>query len=133
MTITKFDSQSVDITSNVMMEALEKAGTELGVTFNRKTIRYGEADFRVTIVATVNESNRSAGALTKEEKAYNHHCHLKNLPDLGSSYLSSNGLRMTVVGFNTRARKYPIMLKDERGRGRKCSVDNLKHMVRTQG
>ncbi len=130
MTISKFNSSNINQVSDEMMIALKEVGDKFGVKFGRKGIRYSEGDFRVTI--TVKVSNPEEGVLTKEESQYNYEQLLTRhntnpLPELGSSFISgSSGKKLTIVGWNTRARKYPIMLKDENGKGYKDSASHIR-------
>ena len=123
--ITQFDKINIDTISREMMDALQRVGARYGVKFDRKSIRYTKGDFRVTVQCEVEE--KAEGVLTKEEQNYNYHGKLlKGLPELGTKFRGEDGLEYTIVGWNTRARKYPVMLVDQRGKGVKCGTGYIK-------
>jgi hypothetical protein len=124
-TVTQFDRQNVKTITQEMMNELNKMGEKYGVSFGRKSCRFGQADFRITVTAQINSENRDDGVLTKEELAYNVHRITEDLPELGTEYYS-NGLTMTIIGWNTRARKYPVNLMGSDGRKYKNSVYGVK-------
>jgi hypothetical protein len=119
--LNRFDRDNLNPVRDDMMSELAKVGEKFGIDFSAKGIRYTEGDFRVTIVAKIRE--KADGVLTKEERAYNIHRGMFNLPELGTSFRGSNGLTMTVVGWNTRARKYPVNLKGSDGKSYKNSAE----------
>ena len=126
--INSFDRDNVGQIGSEMIEALNKVGAKYGVGFSKKSIRYGTADFRVTVNAVV--MNREEGVLTKEEQAYNIHRELEDLPELGTEYFSK-GITMTIIGWNTRARKYPVNLRGSDGRTYKNSAFGVKMACRS--
>lgn len=123
VTINKFDKENLDPVLDDVMRELRKVGEKYGLDFGRKSCRYGSGDFRMTITAKVRD--RAEGVKTKEERDYDLNRHRHGLPDRGYEYFS-NGITMTVVGWNSRARKYPIVLKGSDGKGYKTSVMSLQ-------
>lgn len=121
--ITQFTKENLDPVIDDMMTELRKVGEKWGVEFSRKTCRYGSGDFRMTVEAKVRD--RQEGVTTKPERDYDFNATLMNLPNRGYSYFS-NGITLTVVGWNSRARKYPVTLKGSDGKGYKCSVESLR-------
>ena len=121
--INSFDRDNVGHIGSEMIEALNKVGAKYGVGFSKKSIRYGTADFRVTVNAVI--MNREEGVLTKAEQAYNMNREENSLPELGTEYFSK-GITMTIVGWNTRARKYPVNLKGSDGRSYKNSAYGVR-------
>ena len=54
--------------------------------------------------------------------------------DFGATFVARNGLRMTISGINTRAKKFPIKAKDDSGRPWKFPVRSvLKGLGRESG
>lgn len=123
MTIKKLDKTNIDPILDEVMRELDKIGKKHGLDFGRKCARYTEGDFRMTITAKV--LNREEGVLTNEELNYNHKKVTEGLPELGFSYFEK-GITLTVVGWNPRARKYPIILSGSDGKGYKCSTGVLR-------
>lgn len=129
VSITKFDRDNLDPVLDDVMKELRKVGEKYGLDFGRKGCRYTAGDFRMTITAKVVNRDMEAGVLTKAEQDYNRNRVIEGLPELGFTYYS-NGIELTVVGWNSRARKYPVSLKGSDGKGYKASVFTVRgHMT----
>lgn len=124
--IQKFSKDNLDPVLDDVMNELRKVGEKYGLHFDRKTCRYGAAEFRMTVTAEV--LDKLDGCLTDEESNYDWNARVQNLPERGFQYYNQ-GITMTVVGWNKRARKYPIILKGSDGKSYKSSVMNLKGRV----
>ena len=127
MTINKIDRDNLDPILDDVMAELTKVGEKYGLDFGRKGCRYTDGDFRMTITAQVRD--RVEGVLTKEEMNYNFHREGHGLPVLGTTYFSK-GITMTIVGWNTRARKYPVVLRGSDGKSYKASPASVRLNLR---
>ena len=125
--IKEFTRSNLDPIANDVMEALEKVERKWGVKFGRKGIRYSDGDFRMTLTSTVVE--RGEGVLTASEASYKLNASIHGLPELGTTYTSRrSGVEMTIIGWNTRARKYPVMLVGSNGKKYKEAASTVKVM-----
>ena len=125
--INSFGRGNVKTVTREMMDALQVVGDKYGLDFGRKGCRFSDGDFRMTVTAKV--CDRAEGVLTKAERDYNFHKDGENLPELGTTYFS-NGIEQTIVGWNTRARKYPVSLKGSDGKSYKASPVSVRLNVR---
>lgn len=124
--ITQFTKDNVSTVMNDLMTELHGLEVKYGIKFKRGSCTYTPGSFRVSLTSDIGVENRAEGVLTATESAYNRNRVIYGLPELGFKYDGNNGITMTVVGWNTKARKYPISLKGSDGRTYKTSADVLK-------
>ena len=99
----KFNKPTAHKIREAMQEALENAGIH-GVTINVGNCTYsgGEATYKVQVLLD--------GAKSKEEQDLEQMAHLMGLDT--SKIASLQGMRVSLVSYNSRARKRPWVVQD---------------------
>jgi len=115
------DKKTAQNISSDLEVVLKKFAEARGLQYSRKNGKFSSTDFTLPIVFT--EMNEDGVAETKELRALK--IYEPNL--VGKSFVSQ-GEKHEIVGYNTRAPKFPIQTKTSRG-GYKWPLDTVKRMI----
>jgi hypothetical protein len=121
----KFNKAAVKGISEDIVKALKVIEDKYGITIERGSARYSELEFKLDLNIKVGDTE----ALENEEKR-NFELMAKMYgfnPEGYNKPFKNGGTIMRVVGFNTKAPKYPISLLAENGSRYKISVEAYKH------
>jgi hypothetical protein len=125
MKISKFDRQSVKAIRMAMDIALAKVESEYGIKISTGNARFSGDE--VTFKVKANTIGSGGKAITKESQAWGLHANLHGLGHFSvGDTIQLQGKSFTIKGWNTRARKSPINIEDQNGRGYKCSPSMVK-------
>ena len=100
--------------------AIDAVAAKHGLTGKLGNIRFGATDF--TCKMTVETSGAGAVKDDRKEADFRKYAVIEGLSadDFGKEF-TYMGKTLTIVGYNTRAKKYPISLKDTNGKGFKVA------------
>ena len=125
MKISNFDKPTIKALRQSMDAALAKVSKEYGITITAGNARFTANE--VTFKVKANTMGTGGKAITKESQAWGIHANLHGLGHLSiGDSVELQGKSFSIKGWNTRARKSPINIEDNMGRGYKCSVSMLK-------
>lgn len=106
---TKFDTTNIEDVKNTIQMKLDEL-KYLGLNIELKKITYDNDSFKSSIEVNL------PGALNKYEKAFNElivgHPKLVS-DDLNVNIWLYNGKQYKIIGYNTRARKFPLLIRLE--------------------
>jgi len=106
-----------------MNEALKAIAEKHGLDIKVGNMTYTADDINVKVTLRLDDAESPL------VKAYNTYKDLENLPPI-NTIISVNGKKIKVVGYNTRARKYPIVIKDVKNHQEyKISAEQLRRGV----
>lgn len=111
--------------------ALREVEDEFGLHMTTGNARF--TDTNATLKLEISMINDGGEIVSKKAEAFKLYAsnYGLNPTDLGKSF-RSNGKRFTIAGLNTRAHRYPIIAKGERGKGYKFTASRVKDcLVRT--
>ncbi len=108
--MNKFDKQGVRSLSEEMQEAMKVVAKKHNVTINFLSSRYSDADATFRFKTVLNAPKK--GVLTAEQRNYDLHAALNPIPPRNTVVKSSANQLFELLGWNSRARKYPIVAKD---------------------
>ena len=125
MKVQQFDKPTIKAIRQAMDNALAQVAQEYGITINTGNARFSGNE--VTFKVKANTVGEGGQAITKEAQMFElvkgqHGLDHLNVGDT----VILQGKEFTLKGFNSRARKSPIQIEDQQGRGFKCSVQMLK-------
>lgn len=126
MEITKSELKNFRNDFDAAVKALEE---KYGVTVQLGNITFSEMKFTSKMTVTNKETKSGVSA---EQAEFNDLAPMYGFEP--SDYLKEfvqGGRTYTFVGFNPRAKKSPIKLRRDDGRGVKCSVNSLKFSLST--
>ena len=125
MKVTSFDKPTIKAIRMAMDNALATVEKEYGITIKTGNARFSGNE--VTFKVKANTQSSDGTINTKEADNFELY---KNSIGLGwlevGDRIMLQGKYFTLKGYNTRARKSPIQIEDEQGRGYKCSVEMVK-------
>ena len=126
MKVTNFDKPTIKAIRMAMDQALATVANEYGITINTGNARFSGNE--VTFKVKANTVDGATGnAITKEAQTFELVKHQEGIGHLSvGDTVTLQGKEFILKGFNTRARKSPIQIEDQQGRGYKCSVQMLK-------
>ena len=125
MKISKLDKPSIKAIRLAMDKALAEVEAQYGIKISTGNARF-TAD-EVTFKVKANVIDKFGTVLSKEAQAWDLYAPTQGLDHLSvGDSVQLQGKSFTIKGYNTRARKSPINIKDANGRGYKCSVSMLK-------
>ena len=122
-----FDKNTLDSIREDLNKVLKSYGIQKNIDFKIGKISYTESNFRTTLEAFNIENGGNA-----DQIAFEQNCHRFGIPsDWFGKDVEINGSRYSVNGVNTRARKYPINLKNlNTGMvDKKCSASMIRAQV----
>lgn len=126
MKVQQFDKPTIKAIRQAMDQALAQVANQYGITINTGNARFSGNE--VTFKVKANTVDGATGnAITKEAQTFELVKHQEGIGHLSvGDTVDLQGKAFTLKGFNTRARKSPIQIEDQQGRGYKCSVQMLK-------
>lgn len=125
MKVTQFDKPTIKAIRMAMDQALATVASEYGITINTGNARFSGNE--VTFKVKANTLDSSGSANTKEADMFDLYKESIGLGWLNpGDQILLQGKYFTLKGYNTRARKSPILIEDAQGRGYKCSVEMVK-------
>ena len=125
MKVTNFDKPTVKAIRMAMDNALAKVEKEYGITIKTGNARFSGDE--VTFKVKANTMGNDGTVNTKEANMWDLHADMNGLGHLKvGDTVNLQGKSFTIAGWNTRARKSPVNITDQNGRGYKCSVDMVK-------
>ena len=125
MKVTNFDKPTVKAIRMAMDNALAKVEKEYGITIKTGNARFSGDE--VTFKVKANTLGNDGTVNTKEANMWDLHADMNGLGHLKvGDTVNLQGKSFTIAGWNTRARKSPVNITDQNGRGYKCSVAMVK-------
>ena len=125
MKVTNFDKPTVKAIRMAMDNALAKVEKEYGITIKTGNARFSGDE--VTFKVKANTMGDNGTVNTKEANMWNLYADMNGLGHLSvGDTVNLQGKSFTIAGWNTRARKSPVNITDQNGRGYKCSVAMVK-------
>ena len=125
MKVTNFDKPTVKAIRMAMDNALAKVEKEYGITIKTGNARFSGDE--VTFKVKANTMGNDGTVNTKEANMWNLYADMNGLGHLSvGDTVNLQGKSFTIAGWNTRARKSPVNITDQNGRGYKCSVAMVK-------
>lgn len=104
----KFDNQRLDSIRQDLNRVLKSYGVQQNIDFKIGKITYTDDSFKVSLEAFDTQRGGSA-----EQISYEKNCMKFGLQqDWYGKEITLNGRRYTVADINTRARKYPVVLRN---------------------
>lgn len=106
-------------------KSVEGVSQKYNVTLNPKTIRYDDTTFRFTVEGVRNQEGKDT-----ERVLFEKHCLSFGVsPSDYRKELTMGGKKYKLIGFNPRARKFPLLLEGENGEKMKSSTLVLRRGV----
>ena len=125
MKVQQFDKPTIKAIRQAMDQALAQVANQYGITINTGNARFSGNE--VTFKVKANTMGEAGQVNTKEAQTFELVKHQEGIGHLSvGDTVDLQGKAFTLKGFNTRARKSPIQIEDQQGRGYKCSVQMLK-------
>ena len=125
MKVTNFDKPTVKAIRMAMDNALAKVEKEYGITIKTGNARFSGDE--VTFKVKANTMGNDGTVNTREANMWDLHADMNGLGHLKvGDTVNLQGKSFTIAGWNTRARKSPVNITDQNGRGYKCSVAMVK-------
>ena len=126
MKVTNFDKPTIKAIRMAMDNALAQVAQEYGITINTGNARFSGNEVTFKVKANTVDSTTGT-AITKEAQTFELVKHQEGIGHLSvGDTVILQGKEFILKGYNTRARKSPIQIEDQQGRGYKCSVNMLK-------
>ena len=125
MKVTNFDKPTIKAIRMAMDNALATVEKEYGITISTGNARFSGNE--VTFKVKANTKSADGTVNTKEAQMWDLYAPTHGLGHLKvGDTINLQGKSFTIAGYNTRARKSPINITDQNGRGYKCSVAMVK-------
>ena len=126
MKYEKFDSASIDLAIGEIREMFKEFKEKTGIALSFKSTRYDEYDFSFSCKGEIAEKHDDI-----EKKNFERSCFKFGLKKdyFGKSFLHE-GLTYTIIGINTRARKYPVICKKSNGVTIKTTADFVNYAMK---
>ncbi|MDA9262987.1 hypothetical protein OAC86_01170 [bacterium] len=125
MKVSNFDKPSIKAIRMAMDEALAKVEKQYGIKISTGNARFSGDE--VTFKVKANTIGTGGQVQTKEAQNWAMMAQVNGLDGFSvGDTIQLQGKSFTIKGWNTRARKSPINIEDQNGRGYKCSVNMLK-------
>ena len=125
MKVTNFDKPTVKAIRMAMDKALATVEKEYGITIKTGNARFSGDE--VTFKVKANTMGENGTVNTREANMWNLYADMNGLGHLSvGDTVNLQGKSFTIAGWNTRARKSPVNITDQNGRGYKCSVAMVK-------
>lgn len=131
MKTERFTHENLLVLRKQMNDALTEVTKTTGVVFSIGNIRFDEVSFKVTLSARTTDEGGAMKASTDEKARADFAAASNGIKYgtggvIGSSYVSARGELFTVVGYNSRKRKFPFRI-DLPGTGiRNCTIGYLQ-------
>ena len=125
MKVSNFDKPSIKAIRMAMDIALAKVEKQYGIKISTGNARFSGDE--VTFKVKANTISTGGQVQTKEAQNWAMMAQVNGLDGFSvGDTIQLQGKSFTIKGWNTRARKSPINIEDQNGRGYKCSVNMLK-------
>ena len=125
MKVSNFDKPSIKAIRIAMDEALAKVEKQYGIKISTGNARFSGDE--VTFKVKANTIGTGGQVQTKEAQMWAMMATSNGLGHFSvGDTIQLQGKSFTIKGWNTRARKSPINIEDQNGRGFKCSVNMVK-------
>lgn len=125
MKVSNFDKPSIKAIRMAMDIALAKVEKQYGIKISTGNARFSGDE--VTFKVKANTIGTGGQVQTKEAQNWAMMAQVNGLDGFSvGDTIQLQGKSFTIKGWNTRARKSPINIEDQNGRGYKCSVNMLK-------
>jgi hypothetical protein len=107
-------------------KAVKSLGEQYGVSFSIGNIKYDDLHFTTTMTAKKNQVNGISG----EQAEFNKYCKFFGLtPEHYNVEIILGGKKFKLYGFNHRARKNPLLIRDENGKEYIAERDCIKNIT----
>tara|TARA_R110002074_G_scaffold296232_1_gene467788 strand:- start:1760 stop:2149 length:390 start_codon:yes stop_codon:yes gene_type:complete len=125
MKVSNFDKPSIKAIRMAMDIALAKVEKQYGIKISTGNARFSGDE--VTFKVKANTIGTGGQVQTKEAQNWDMMAQVNGLGHFSvGDTIQLQGKSFTIKGWNTRARKSPINIEDQNGRGYKCSVSMVK-------
>jgi hypothetical protein len=125
MKVSNFDKPSIKAIRIAMDEALAKVEKQYGIKISTGNARFSGDE--VTFKVKANTIGTGGNVQTREAQNWAMMAQVNGLGHFSvGDTIQLQGKSFTIKGWNTRARKSPINIEDQMGRGYKCSVSMVK-------
>lgn len=125
MKVSNFDKPSIKAIRMAMDQALAKVEKEYGIKISTGNARFTGDE--VTFKVKANTIGSGGTVQTKEAQNWAMMAQVNGLGHFSvGDTIQLQGKSFTIKGWNTRARKSPINIEDQNGRGYKCSPNMIK-------
>jgi hypothetical protein len=131
--VEKFDKTNVKTILQKCEDALQPIADEFGLDLQRKSCRYRDMEMPVAFLLQATVVDDDGKVLDKQAQEFKKYASLYGLkPEhLGKTVLSM-GKVMTVVGLNTRNRKFPILcLEPKTSKRFKLTAESVRSRLTT--
>jgi len=128
------DRSTLRLLRKEFQDAIDAVASAHGLTGDLGNIRFSVEGTSFTTKMTVETGGEGDVAERKADKAaenFKRYAALSGLKasDFGKLFNYGGHKDLRIVGYNTRAKKYPISLEDANGRGFKVSGGQIKHAL----
>ena len=125
MKVSNFDKPAIKAIRIAMDEALAKVEKQYGIKISTGNARFSGDE--VTFKVKANTIGTGGQVQTREAQNWAMMAGVNGLGHFSvGDTIQLQGKSFTIKGWNTRARKSPINIEDQNGRGFKCSVNMVK-------
>ena len=125
MKVSNFDKPSIKAIRMAMDIALAKVEKQYGIKISTGNARFSGDE--VTFKVKANTIGTGGQVQTKEAQNWAMMAQVNGLDGFSvGDTIQLQGKSFTIKGWNTRARKSPINIEDQNGRGYKCSPSMVK-------
>ena len=125
MKVSNFDNPSIKAIRMAMDIALAKVEKQYGIKISTGNARFSGDE--VTFKVKANTIGTGGQVQNKEAQNWDMMAQVNGLGHFSvGDTIQLQGKSFTIKGWNTRARKSPINIEDQNGRGYKCSVSMVK-------
>ena len=117
----KFTKTNLDTLRKDLNKALEAVQKKHGIDIHVGNISYKENEAKVKVIC---ETKSAGEAKVKQENSeYDfHRKYYSELPEMNSK-IKLNGKIFTITGWSSRAKKYPVIITNSKGKQFKISVE----------
>ena len=127
--IQQFDRKTANAFAREAEQALQALAEKHGVDVSIGSGNFTQNDFSFKVKAAV--KSKDGTVLSREAEAFKVNAPLLGLQesDLGRTF-TAQGKTFKITGYNTRAKKMPILAEDENGRGYKFDRETVKRFLK---
>lgn len=123
----------VELIAKDVSVALEAIAAKHGLSFKRGGGKFNHDSFKIASIEFIVGSADKVGKVERvspaQKNAYEvYGVTFNGLPPLGTTFRDGSAL-LTIVGWNTKAPKNPVMLEDAKGKGFKAPLGYVKRKL----
>jgi hypothetical protein len=128
MKITKFDKPTCRLVGEAFQKLVAEFAKEYGLITKPASGRFDNNSFTPKVIFCVPETGENGETINKKDMSNFKQCApMYGIdPEAFGKTIMLVGKKHTIVGWNPRAPKSPILIVDERGSRFKCTVDPVK-------